>query len=113
LRSELRHSQGQLAPLAARLLAGIGQTMTNRRTGLLQAGKLLVSLSYKSVLARGYAVIKTPEGRLVQQREGLLPGDMVAIEFADGAVEATIAGAPAVRKKSRPPSGGDPQQSLF
>jgi exodeoxyribonuclease VII large subunit len=113
LRSELRHSQGQLAPLAARLLASIGQTMTNRRTGLQQAGKLLVSLSYRSVLARGYAVIKTPEGALVQQRESLLPGDMVAIEFADGAVEATIAGAPAVKKKSRPPSEDNSQQSLF
>ena len=113
LRAELRHSQGQLAPLSARLLASIGQTMTNRRTGLQQAGKLLVSLSYRSVLARGYAVIKDNEGRLVQQREGLLPGDVVAIEFADGAVDATIAGAPPAKRKPRPQAEGDSQQSLF
>ncbi|MHA6691785.1 exodeoxyribonuclease VII large subunit [Devosia sp. A449] len=113
LKSELRHSQGQLAPLTARLLAGITQTLADRRAGLAQSGKLLASLSYKNVLARGYAVIKDGEGNLVQQRAGLQPGDMVAIEFADGAVGATIAGSPAVKKKPRPASDGDTQESLF
>ncbi len=50
------------------------QGLTQRGAALAQAGKLLTSLSYKSVLARGYAVIKDDEGNLVYQRDGLKPG---------------------------------------
>ena len=113
LKAELRHSHSQLAPLTARLLTGVSQALGDRRTTLSQAGKLLSSLSYKSVLARGYAVIKDADGNLVHEREGLSPGDMVAIEFADGAVGASIAGSPTLKKKPRPASGSDTQESLF
>jgi exodeoxyribonuclease VII large subunit len=102
-----------LSPLATRLYAGMLQGLTQRGAALVQAGKLLTSLSYKSVLARGYAVIKDEEGNLVHQREGLKPGDAVAIEFADGAIGATIAGSPVIKKKSRPQSDPDRQESLF
>jgi exodeoxyribonuclease VII large subunit len=113
LNAELRHSQAQLAPLAGRLLAGITQLLGERSNALTQSSKLLVSLSYKSVLARGYAVIKDTDGNLVQQRAGLSPGDSVAIEFADGAVGATIAGSPAIKKKPRPPADDGAQETLF
>lgn len=113
LRAELRHSQSQLAPLTARLLGGIAQSLGERRAALSQSAKLLVSLSYKSVLARGYAVIKDADGNLVHERAGLMPGDMVAIEFADGDVSATIAGSPAIKKKPRPQPDRDSQESLF
>jgi exodeoxyribonuclease VII large subunit len=113
LRAELRHSRTQLAPLAGRLQASILQGISLRSAALAQAGKLLTSLSYKSVLARGYAVIKDSDGHLVHQRAGLTPGDAVSIEFADGAVGATIAGSPAIKKKPRPPSDSDTQESLF
>jgi len=113
LRAELRQGQAQLGPLAARLYAGMLQGLSLRGAALAQAGKLLGSLSYKSVLARGYAVIKDDAGNLVHQREGLAPGDAVAIEFADGAIGATIAGSPVIKKKSRPQSDQDSQESLF
>ncbi|MCY1553049.1 Exodeoxyribonuclease 7 large subunit [compost metagenome] len=113
LRAEMRHAQGQLAPLTARLMASITQSLGERRTALSQSGKLLVSLSYRSVLARGYAVIKDADGHLIHQRANLAPGDAVAIEFADGAVGATIVGNPVIKKKPRPqPDVGD-QESLF
>lgn len=113
LKAELRHSQSVLAPLAGRLLASVTQQFGVRRNALNQAGKLLVSLSYKNVLARGYAVIKDADGHLVHQRAGLIPGDGVGIEFADGTVDAVIAGAPATKKKSRQPVDVDAQESLF
>ena len=113
LKAELRHSQSQLTPLTARLMAGITQNLVERRAALTQSGKLLVSLSYRSVLARGYAVIKDVEGNLVHQRAGLIPGDAVAIEFADGEVGATISGSPAIKKKPRPQADSDSQESLF
>jgi exodeoxyribonuclease VII large subunit len=113
LRAELRHSRSQLAPLAANLLTSVTQAMADRRSALSQSSKLLLSLSYKNVLARGYAVIKDEAGNLVQDKAALSPGDAVAIEFADGAVGATIAGSPVIKKKPRPPSDGGTQESLF
>ena len=113
LKVELRHSQSQLIPLTARLLVGITQNLSERRAALSQSGKLLVSLSYRSVLARGYAVVKDAEGNLVHQRAALTPGDAVAIEFADGAVGATIAGSPPIKKKPRSQADSDSQESLF
>jgi exodeoxyribonuclease VII large subunit len=113
LRAELRHSQSLLSPLAVRLLTGVSQQLTERRNALGQAGKLLLSLSYKSVLARGYAVIKDADGHLVHERAGLAPGDLVAIEFADGAVDAIIAGNRPTKKKLRSAPETDAQESLF
>ncbi|MET3926466.1 exodeoxyribonuclease VII large subunit [Devosia sp. 2618] len=113
LRTELRHAQSQLGPLNARLLSGITLSLGERKAALTQSSKLLVSLSYKSVLARGYAVIKDAEGNLVHERAGLAPGDAVAIEFADGAVGATIAGSPPIKKKPKALPDSDSQESLF
>ena len=89
------------------------QGLSLRGAALAQAGKLLDSLSYKSVLARGYAVIKDAEGGLIHERQGLLPGTPIAIEFADGEVGATISGSPVIKRKPRPQSDKDSQESLF
>ncbi|UJW85235.1 exodeoxyribonuclease VII large subunit [Devosia sp. SL43] len=113
LRAELRHGQAQLGPLATRLYASMLQGLSLRGAALAQAGKLLDALSYRSVLARGYAVIKDADGQLIHERAGLLPGTPVAIEFADGEVGATIAGAPVIKKKPRAQADGDTQESLF
>jgi exodeoxyribonuclease VII large subunit len=113
LRAELRHGQSQLGPLATRLYASMLQGLSLRGAALAQAGKLLDALSYRSVLARGYAVIKDADGQLVHERAGLLPGTPIAIEFADGEVGATIAGAPLIKKKPRVQSDKDTQESLF
>ena len=113
LRADLRHARSQLSPLAARISGGMALVMGEKRTALSQWGKLLASLSYKSVLARGYAVIKDADGNLVQQRAALSSGDMVAIEFADGAVGATIAGTPVTKKKPRDQPDSGAQESLF
>jgi exodeoxyribonuclease VII large subunit len=113
LKAELRHARSQLSPLSARMRAGMALGLGESRTALGQWGKLLASLSYKSVLARGYAVIKDVDGNLVQQRANLSAGDLVAIEFADGAVGATIAGSPVIKKKPRDQQDGGAQESLF
>lgn len=113
LRAELRHAQTQLSPLGGRLGTAIAQWMAQRSAALQQAGKLLDTLSYKSVLARGYAVIKDADGNLVREKAALTPGDMVSIELADGAIGASISGAPVTKKKARPQSDNPAQESLF
>ena len=114
LRSELRHAHGLLGPLGLRLSATMVQRLDTSRNALTQAGKLLASLSYRSVLARGYAVVKDGEGNLVASRGQLQPGEAIAIEFADGDIGAIVGGSPTPRKKPRSGSAGpDTQESLF
>tara|TARA_R110000868_G_scaffold122464_21_gene324511 strand:- start:1123 stop:2754 length:1632 start_codon:yes stop_codon:yes gene_type:complete len=113
LKTELRHAHSVLTPLTARLRASMALNLGEARAALTQSDKLLASLSYKSVLARGYAVIKDDQGNLVQARATLSPGDAVAIEFADGEVGATIAGSPVIKKKPRGQVDSDTQESLF
>ncbi|MBP0574702.1 hypothetical protein J8J27_28740, partial [Mycobacterium tuberculosis] len=63
-----------------------------RRTRLGGLGQLLATLSYRSVLQRGYALVRDAAGRPL--RSAAVPaGTALAIEFHDGRLAAT-AGAP-------------------
>ena len=115
LRAELRHSQSQLAPLAGRLVSGFGRGLTTRRAALDQASKLLSSVGYESVLARGFAIVTDGEGQLVRSKQGLQNGDPLNIRFAgDEIVPVVVTGAaPVTKKKPRAQTDGDTQESLF
>ncbi|MBF0677411.1 MAG: exodeoxyribonuclease VII large subunit [Devosia sp.] len=114
LKAELRHAQGQLAPVAARLAKGSATIIPDRRHGLEQLGKLLASLGYRNVLARGYALVHDDNGALITGKAALQPGDQLKLTFADGDVAASVAGAPpAKRKAARPQADDGSQESLF
>ena len=56
---------------------------------LLQAqGNMLASLSYQSVLRRGFALVRDAEGRAIRQAAGLGAGVRLEIELADGRIDA-------------------------
>jgi exodeoxyribonuclease VII large subunit len=114
LKAELRHAHGQLAPVAARLAKGSISIIPERRHGLEQTGKLLASLGYRNVLARGYVLVHDEKGGLITEKSALQPGDLLQLTFADGDIGASVAGAPpAKRKASRSPSDDGSQESLF
>lgn len=114
LRAELRQAQGQLAPLGQRLGQMPGRITSDRRQALTQLTKLLDTLSYRSVLARGYALVQDEAGDVVSSVAALKPGDAIKLTFADGEVGASVAGSPPQRKKpARGPSDGGSQESLF
>jgi exodeoxyribonuclease VII large subunit len=52
---------------------------------------VLESVSYRKVLARGYAVVRGPEG-LIARAVAVTPGLALDIEFADGHVGAEATG---------------------
>jgi exodeoxyribonuclease VII large subunit len=98
---------GRLRPCFGRLL----EKHDERVAGL---GRLLLSFSHKGVLARGFALVKDASGTLVRRSETLAPGDALRIEFADGEIGASVAGAlPPAREAKRKPPGGQGQGSLF
>ncbi|MCC6983371.1 MAG: exodeoxyribonuclease VII large subunit [Bauldia sp.] len=67
--------------------------------------KVLDTLSYRSVLARGFALVKDKDGAPIRQAEGMSIGTTLAIEFHDGKVGAvaTTGNVPLTRPTIAPP----------
>lgn len=69
------------------IVATFPNIMQNRMQTLGQAvahlGQMLQSLSYKSVLSRGYAIVRDAEGNIISNASGGAPA---SVEFADGVV---------------------------
>lgn len=55
-------------------------------------GRLFDSLNYRRVLDRGFAVIRTAEGKAVTRTSGISSGDGLDIEFSDGHAAAVATG---------------------
>jgi len=105
--------------LGARLPLIVRAKLTERRQALLQATRLIGSLSHQAILDRGFALISDAEGKLLKRAADVSDGMRLSIRFADGAREAVAgqsdgAGEPAKPRPKTPPvkpSGG--QGSLF
>lgn len=125
LRQRLERAGERLAAAEARATQALSNRLAVRRRGLEGTGQLLRSLSYQSALARGYALVRDADGRMVRRASALSPGVEVTIEFADARVAAGIridtsgdpAGAqdPGVKRpRAKPdPGGRGGQGSLF
>ena len=55
-----------------------------------QLGKLLESYSFRSVLARGFALVRDQDGQPVLAAAGTRTGDAISIQFTDGKVGARV-----------------------
>ncbi len=136
-RQAARVTPNALAQRAARLGERVGsiggrlrQSLTNRlaldRRALTAHAQMLASLSYQSVLRRGFALVRDADGNAVRSTAGLAVGAHIAIELADGRAGAAVtAVTPAMessggkdrepRPAPRAPARRDPggQGSLF
>ncbi len=83
----------RLERISGRLTPGLIRNRFDRWRALLDAqGNMLASLSYQSVLRRGFALVRDAEGRAVRSAQSLTVGARVAIELADGHIAAEILG---------------------
>lgn len=93
----LQTDAARLQGLESRLRAAMAVQTRTRGVRLEGAGKLLSSLSYRSVLERGYAVVRDSAGKPLTRAARISAGAELAVEFADGNVQA-VAGAPDTRE---------------
>lgn len=84
--------------------AGEGAVATARER-VSAARRLLESLSYKGVLARGFAVVRDGEGAVITTAAAAAASPALEIEFADGRHEARAAGPRPRRRRDEPPPG--------
>lgn len=64
--------------------------MARKQDNLLSETKLLNALGYRSVLARGFAVIRDGQGKPLRGVGGLKPAAAIEVEMQDGKVDAAI-----------------------
>ncbi len=84
MQNRLAESRRRVPELAARTNRALRQLLARRTDRFLAEAKLLQAMSYKSVLARGFAVVRDAAGKPVRAASYVQPGAALAIEFADG-----------------------------
>ena len=86
---KLAQASHQLSQLQARLNQAIRQQLQQANNSLaLQASKL-DSVSPLNVLARGYSITKTQQGKVVKSVGQIKAGDVLVTELVDGSVKST------------------------
>ena len=121
----------RLGALNARAAQALRNSLATRRRQLDGCGKLIASLSYQSVLQRGFVIVRGADGRTLREAASVQAGDRLELEFRDGRVDAEAnsvrlgsagsAARPAGKPEPEPPAGvrrvrgrsGGSQGSLF
>ena len=108
----LARSGERLQGLARRSDEVMALHIERRRRQLLEAGRLMNSMSYRNVLSRGYAVVRGADDTTIVSADAVSSGDGVSIEFIDGRVNALVTGGtPAPRKAAAAPQKPDRKKS--
>jgi exodeoxyribonuclease VII large subunit len=75
--------------LAERLAPAFDGQLARKHARLASSAQLFDSLNYKSVLARGFALVRDGEGRVLRSALAVADGQPLMLEFVDGTAEAT------------------------
>jgi exodeoxyribonuclease VII large subunit len=112
LRQHIGRQREAVARHGAQIQRCVRRVVAERRQTLEGCGKLMGSLSYLSVLQRGFALVRDDTGAPVRTAAATRVGQAVAIQFHDAKVGAVIAPGESLRRKPGKP-GGEGQGSLF
>ncbi|HEY1942959.1 MAG TPA: exodeoxyribonuclease VII large subunit [Roseiarcus sp.] len=104
-----------LVQLEGRLRRAFEETQRRRRARLAAATQVLNAVSYRSVLARGFALVRAAGGAPLARAANVSPHQALRIEFADGEVAATANGpaGESATRRTRPRPQKEEQGSLF
>jgi exodeoxyribonuclease VII large subunit len=88
-RTRLAQASDVAARLAERLTPALQGQIARKADRLEAVSKLFDSLNYKSVLKRGFALVRDADGQPLNSAEAVLDGQSLVLEFADGKADAT------------------------
>jgi exodeoxyribonuclease VII large subunit len=89
-RRMLDSDRQQVDALAARLGTGLDRGLDRRRGRLAVAAAGLSAVSPLATLARGFAIVRDAEGRLIRSVAQARPGAAITIQLGDGAFGAQV-----------------------
>lgn len=114
LKTPIERAATRIEGCAQRLAPAFARRLEDRRNRLENAARLLNTVSYRQVLARGFALVTDADGQIVREPDAVKPGDALAITLAQGRIDAQVSGAPAApKRKPKPDPGPGGQESLF
>jgi exodeoxyribonuclease VII large subunit len=93
--------------LAERARRALATAVQRQQARVVHSGQLLAALSYRSVLARGFALVRDQQEAAVHAAAEVGPGTRLSIEFADGRVGATADSDRPVTARPAKPVAGD------
>lgn len=105
-RNAIARAHERTQRLAERARRALLTTLQRLDARVAHSGQLLSALSYRGVLARGFALVRDERGHAVHAAAAIGPNALLSIEFADGRVGATanadrpLATAPAASTKA-------------
>lgn len=88
-RTRIAQSTELTQRVAERLAPALKGQLTRKAEKLEAVSKLFDSLNYKSVLKRGFALVRDAEGQPLRSADAVLDGQSLVLEFADGKADAT------------------------
>ncbi|WP_454683704.1 exodeoxyribonuclease VII large subunit [Ancylobacter moscoviensis] len=110
-RERIDRARERVNGLHARLAPCLRRAQDERRRRLRSVEQLMQALSYKGVLARGYALVRNADGEPVHEAAGLGAGDALEIEFRDGRVAVLTTGSGPDVPSSPPRAGRKPPRA--
>ncbi|MCE4226396.1 exodeoxyribonuclease VII large subunit [Methylobacterium sp. C25] len=102
----LADARGRLARIDERPLSALRHAIERRRSRLDALGGLLGALSYRAVLARGYALVRDEDGAPLRSATAAGQVPVLYLQFADGSVTARPDAADGDPPAGRRPSTG-------
>jgi exodeoxyribonuclease VII large subunit len=110
------HQQKQLSGLSLRSHPAFMRVMQSKGERLRTLASLIDTLSHQNVLARGYAIVRNEEGRVVRYASEMLPDHTFALTLSDGNVSVhtgTKGASSPSRSESKPAKPSPHQGQLF
>jgi exodeoxyribonuclease VII large subunit len=101
----LEEDEGRVRALGERLVPASERRLERAGAKLEALAARLESLSYQRTLARGYALVRDPEDRVVADRAAAAEATALALEFRDGRLD-VVRGDGGGRKRRAPARGG-------
>jgi exodeoxyribonuclease VII large subunit len=117
-RDLVRYQDG-VESLWGRLNAAASRSLPEAGQRLAAAAERLEANSYQGILDRGYVVVRSGSGQVVDRRAMVSGGDVVSLQFRDGTAEAVVGGGSgagggsAVRRTRKAPEDAPRQETLF
>jgi exodeoxyribonuclease VII large subunit len=80
----------QVDGIGERLDRAVGALIDTQRQRLDALSAGLRQLNPDAVLTRGYSIVRNAEGHIVRTAASLQPGDMLAVQLAEGGIDVTV-----------------------
>jgi len=90
--TEIGRGRESVADFEARLTRAFRHRVRRAESSLDACVRVLDSLSYRAVLARGFVLVRGADGALKRRASAVRPGEALTLTFSDGEKKATAAG---------------------